>query len=82
MKVNNNHIHLHTVDPCKSSPCANGGKCINSGDGFKCECPEHYEGETCQLKGWLIIVIYARGMSIIFTAASLGVLVLLSKCVP
>ena len=35
--------------PCSSSPCENGGTCVNVGTtDFFCNCPEDYDdGETC-----------------------------------
>lgn len=37
------------VDECASSPCAQGGTCINLEDGFECVCPPQWEGMTCQI---------------------------------
>ena len=47
---------ISTANPCESSPCKNGGKCKNKGNGFECECPEHYEGTTCESIGWYFYV--------------------------
>lgn len=33
------------VDECSSAPCG-GGSCINTADGFRCECPAGLRGET------------------------------------
>ena len=32
---------------CVTRPCANGGKCINVGDSFRCECASGYTGRYC-----------------------------------
>lgn len=36
---------------CESSPCNNGGDCINfdNGQGFICMCPAGYMGDVCNL---------------------------------
>ncbi|XP_038047522.1 adhesion G-protein coupled receptor G7-like [Patiria miniata] len=36
--------------PCSSSPCQNGGTCYtsSSGDQFYCNCPEGFQGTTCE----------------------------------
>ena len=31
-----------------SSPCKNGGVCLNKEDSFVCECEEYCYGETCE----------------------------------
>ena len=36
------------VDKCTPNPCENGGVCSQTElDGFKCECPENYDGNYC-----------------------------------
>lgn len=37
------------IDDCASSPCSNGGVCRDLVDGFLCDCPPHWEGDTCAL---------------------------------
>lgn len=37
------------LDDCASSPCAQGGTCIDLDDGFECVCPPQWEGKTCQI---------------------------------
>lgn len=37
------------LDECASSPCAQGGTCIDLEDGFECVCPPQWEGKTCQI---------------------------------
>lgn len=40
---------LLDLDECASSPCAQGGTCIDREDGFECVCPPQWEGRTCQI---------------------------------
>lgn len=35
-------------DPCFSMPCFNGGKCLQDGIKFKCECVPGYYGTYCE----------------------------------
>ncbi len=35
-------------DHCSSNPCANGGSCQNSANGFTCTCSPGYVGTTCE----------------------------------
>ena len=35
-------------DPCRSSPCQNGGTCISNEDKYDCECPESHYGGQCE----------------------------------
>ena len=30
-----------------SSPCQNGGRCVDDPDGYHCECPKGWEGTEC-----------------------------------
>ncbi|CAF92062.1 unnamed protein product, partial [Tetraodon nigroviridis] len=39
------------LDECASSPCAQGGTCVDLEDGFQCVCPPQWEGKTCQIDG-------------------------------
>ncbi|KAJ1528673.1 hypothetical protein ONE63_007067 [Megalurothrips usitatus] len=36
------------VDECASSPCLNGGTCVDLVAGFRCDCPPAWEGDVCQ----------------------------------
>ncbi|XP_078678958.1 lactadherin-like [Branchiostoma floridae x Branchiostoma belcheri] len=37
------------VDHCASSPCANGGTCVEIPDSFQCLCTSEYVGTRCQI---------------------------------
>lgn len=34
-------------DNCRSSPCENGGTCMDLYDSFVCHCPSEWDGPTC-----------------------------------
>lgn len=36
------------TDPCESSPCQNGAKCVGNQTQFRCDCQMGYSGERCQ----------------------------------
>uniref|UniRef100_A0A8C4RE62 Delta-like protein n=1 Tax=Erpetoichthys calabaricus TaxID=27687 RepID=A0A8C4RE62_ERPCA len=40
-------ISLLAEHACLSSPCANGGRCLEVATGFQCECNEDWTGPTC-----------------------------------
>uniref|UniRef100_H2XZ81 EGF-like domain-containing protein n=1 Tax=Ciona intestinalis TaxID=7719 RepID=H2XZ81_CIOIN len=35
------------IDECASSPCQNGGVCVNLKNKFRCDCPPNIQGTTC-----------------------------------
>jgi len=37
------------TDQCNSSPCQNGGSCINSLNTFTCKCVNGFSGTLCQM---------------------------------
>ena len=38
------------IDDCVSSPCENGGKCIDLHLNYKCECSNGFYGRNCEIK--------------------------------
>ena len=41
-------ISLIDVDECASSPCQNGGTCIDGISSYTCKCGQSYEGKNCE----------------------------------
>lgn len=39
--------HPTEKDLCAENPCQNGGKCVNGGKNYICECPSGYAGKNC-----------------------------------
>uniref|UniRef100_A0A673H9K1 Delta-like protein n=1 Tax=Sinocyclocheilus rhinocerous TaxID=307959 RepID=A0A673H9K1_9TELE len=37
------------INDCASSPCQNGGTCIDDIDSFRCVCPDGFDGQLCEL---------------------------------
>ena len=35
------------TDECLSKPCQNGGSCVDTVNGYTCECTNTYEGPSC-----------------------------------
>lgn len=46
------HTSRRLTDPCRGSPCQNGGVCtlIPHRRGFECSCPESFTGTVCEQK--------------------------------
>ncbi len=40
-------IHVLDLDECNSSPCENGGTCMDGAGQFTCQCKPGYTGDTC-----------------------------------
>lgn len=37
------------INDCISSPCKNGGTCVDGVNSFQCFCQEGWEGKYCQI---------------------------------
>ena len=37
-----------SLDACAVNPCRNGGSCIDTFQGFACQCTDNWEGATCE----------------------------------
>lgn len=42
-------LFLFKVSVCEPNPCRNGGKCIQDGNDFDCDCPQGYKGRFCHV---------------------------------
>ena len=36
------------IDECTSSPCQNGGSCIDQINAYTCDCVDGYDGMNCE----------------------------------
>ena len=36
------------IDECKSTPCLNGGLCVDGINSYTCKCKENYMGKNCE----------------------------------
>uniref|UniRef100_A0A4W6C9D4 EGF-like domain-containing protein n=1 Tax=Lates calcarifer TaxID=8187 RepID=A0A4W6C9D4_LATCA len=44
------HVFSHfNINDCASSPCKNGGTCIDGINSFQCFCPDGWEGSLCDV---------------------------------
>ena len=40
----------YNVNECASSPCQNGGTCVDGVNGYYCNCPTNYGGTNCEVE--------------------------------
>lgn len=40
-------ISITEVDTCVSSPCMNGGTCVNTKESYRCDCKHGFQGQNC-----------------------------------
>lgn len=43
-------VFLTAASPCLSSPCLNGGTCVEAGDTYNCKCPDGFNGTYCEVE--------------------------------
>ena len=49
---------LHAdIDECASSPCQNGGACVDGSNSYTCNCAVGYAGANCEIGNILIITM-------------------------
>ena len=41
------HLFIE-ISKCLPNPCKNGATCLETGESYQCECPEHYNGAHCE----------------------------------
>ena len=41
-------LSVSDIDECSSNPCVNDGTCTDGVNGYVCDCPDEYTGDTCQ----------------------------------
>ena len=46
-----NSVSLSDMDECSSNPCANGGTCVDSVNGYLCQCAEGFADTNCSSSG-------------------------------
>jgi len=42
------YVVIIDVDECQSSPCLNGATCVDLENGYRCQCAEGWQGDTCE----------------------------------
>ena len=53
--MNKIRILYSDIDDCASSPCQNGGTCVDDINSYTCNCDVGYTGENCE-KGIILII--------------------------
>ena len=52
------HRFLIDVDECASSPCQNGGTCVDVVNAYTCNCVPGYTGDNCETGNLCIHLCY------------------------
>ena len=52
------------IDECASSPCQNGGTCVDGINSYTCNCDVGYAGKNCETGNILIIYPLATAVSL------------------
>ena len=48
------------IDECVSSPCNNGGTCIDEIDSFACLCMPGFTGDQCETSEFIFVTVLMR----------------------
>ena len=59
---------------CSPNPCLNAGQCVDSDDGYKCECAHGFKGHHCE--GMSLSPRYLSGDNIVYLQSILDKLLL------
>ena len=51
------------VNECESSPCKNGGTCIDGVDLYTCQCLAGYSGDDCETSESLLVMKYVDSLT-------------------
>ena len=46
--LNRSQLSISDINECESSPCKNGGTCLNQQAGYSCKCKDGYSGDHCE----------------------------------
>ena len=63
---------LFLPDPCRNSPCANGGTCLVEGHVYKCKCTPGWGGEECRRKYQLQNILPDSAVDVNATSTSIS----------
>ena len=47
------------TNECQSSPCQNGGTCIDQINSYKCTCTDDWKGTNCETRKFALIYQYS-----------------------
>lgn len=47
-RFNRSQLLISDINECETSPCKNGGTCLNQQVGCSCKCKDGYSGEHCE----------------------------------
>lgn len=62
---NRSQLLISDVNECESSPCKNGGTCLNQQAGYSCKCKDGYSGDHCEEGDAYIYIENADLLSIV-----------------
>ena len=65
------------IDECASTPCQNGGECIDGVNSVTCKCAEYYTGPRCETGTYIIFqIMCARVCLACFVDCKLSILLI------